>query len=404
MKKMEKLLKEHTAWRNSCLNLIASENVMSEAVKKAYGNDLAGRYAEGLPGRRFYQGLKYFDEMENICIEAFKKKFNANFVEVRPVSGAVANLAAFSGLFKRGDTVFTLGLAGGSHISHEKIGAAGLSGLNVEHLPMNPDGTINVFASRNRIEKIRPAGLILGGSVILLEQPVKELAEMCKRIGTKIVYDGAHVFGLIFAGVFQNPLSLGADVLVASTHKTFPGPQGGIIIGNLSEEEQKNVQRKVFPGILSSHHLHHIPALYVAFKEFEKNGKKYGEQILKNSKALALELDKLGFIVLYKDKGFTHTHQVLLDVGKQGGGAACAQLLEDANIICNKNMIPGDESALNPGGLRLGVQEMTRFGMKEKEMKLIAKLFQELLIKKKPAKAVGKKVIALRKKFQKIKI
>lgn len=401
---MKELLKKHEKWRGECINLIASENSVSKTVRDTYNSDLLGRYAEGLPGKRFYQGLKYFDQMEMLCAEAFKKEFKANFVDVRPISGAVANLAVFSGLFKRGDLILTLGLTGGSHISHEKIGAAGLSGLNVEHLPISPDGTIDLPRAKSMIEKFKPAGIVLGGSVILFEQPVKELVVVCKKIGTKVIYDGAHVFGLILAGVFQNPLELGADVLLASTHKTFPGPPGGIIIGNLNEEEIKNIQKRVFPGILSSHHIHHIPALYIALQEFKKNGKKYGVQVVKNAKAFARELDKAGFDVLYKEKGFTQTHQVLLDVAKLGGGSVCGQILEDCNIICNKNMIPGDQSALNPGGLRLGVQEMTRLGLKEAQFKQVAEFFKMALIQKKNKKDVARKVALFRKKFKTIKI
>ncbi|HOU45879.1 MAG TPA: serine hydroxymethyltransferase [Candidatus Pacearchaeota archaeon] len=401
---MKELLKKHEKWRSECINLIASENLISKTVRDAYNSDLMGRYAEGLPGKRFYQGLKYFDQMETLCAEAFKKEFKANFVDVRPISGAVANLAVFSGLFKRGDTILTLGLTGGSHISHEKIGAAGLSGLNVEHLPISPDGTIDLPRAKSMIEKLKPAGIILGGSVIVFEQPVKELSVLCKKIGTKVIYDGAHVFGLILAKVFQNPLDLGADILLASTHKTFPGPPGGIIIGNLNDDEIKNIAKRVFPGILSSHHIHHVPALYIALKEFQKNGKRYGIQVVKNAKAFAKELDKAGFNVLYKEKGFTQTHQVLLDVVKQGGGAVCAQILEDCNIICNKNMIPGDQSALNPGGLRLGVQEMTRLGFKEIHFKQIASFFKMALIDKKNKKDIAKKVAIFRKKFKTIKM
>jgi glycine hydroxymethyltransferase len=417
---MKELLKKHEKWRSECINLIASENIMSKAVKDAYCSDLIGRYAEGLPGKRFYQGLKYFDQMETLCVEAFKKEFKANFVDVRPISGAVANLAVFSGLFKRGDTILTLGLTGGSHISHEKIGAAGLSGLNVEHLPINPDGTIDLPRSKSMIEKLKPAGIVLGGSVILFEQPVKELVAVCKKIGTKVIYDGAHVFGLILAKVFQNPLELGADVLLASTHKTFPGPPGGIIIANLNEEDQRNIQKRVFPGILSSHHIHHVPALYIALQEFKKNGNKYGIQVVKNSKAFAKALKEEGFNVLYEEKGFTQTHQVLIDcsnlevsdhtfeslnsLGQTGKGAQSAQILEDCNIICNKNMIPGDQSALNPGGLRLGVQEMTRLGLKEIDFKQIATFFKMALIQKKNKKDVVRKIVLFRKKFKTIKI
>lgn len=401
MKKVLDLLKKHEVWRKQCLNMIASENVTSPAVAKAFISDLHGRYGEGLPGKRFYQGLVYLDSMEIELSEAFKAHFKANFCDVRPISGAVANLAVFAGLGQRGDTILTLGLAGGSHISHEKIGAAGLVGFNVEHMDINPDGSINISRAKAKIEKLLPRFLVLGGSVILFPQPIRELKEICKHTGTKIIYDAAHVFGFVFSGLFQNPLLEGADVLVASTHKTFPGPQGGIIIGNLTEEEKKGIQRKIFPGILSSHHLHRLPALSVAFSEMQKNGKKYGQQIIKNSQALAKELSVLGFNVLYKEKGFTRSHQILVDVGD---GTKAAKFLEDCNIIVNKNIIPGDESAMYPRGLRIGTQELTRYGMKEREMKQIAKFFKKALLDEEAAPKIKKQVILFRKKFQKIKI
>ncbi len=401
MKKILDLLKKHETWRRQCLNMIASENVMSPAATKAFISDLHGRYGEGLPGRRFYQGLEYLDAIEISLSEAFKGHFGANFCDIRPISGAIANLAVFSGLGQRGDTILTLGLAGGSHISHEKIGAAGLVGFNVEHMDVNPDGSINVPRVKARIEKLLPKFLVLGGSVILFPQPIRELKEVCKRTGTKIIYDAAHVFGFVFSGLFQNPLLEGADVIVASTHKTFPGPQGGIIVANLSEEEQKNIQRKIFPGILSSHHLHRLPALGVTFFEMRKNGNEYCRRIIKNSQALAKEMAALGFKVLYKERGFTQSHQILVDVGD---GTKAAKILENCNIIVNKNMILGDESAMHPKGLRIGTQELTRYGMREKEMKQIAKFFKMALLDNESSLKIKKQVISFRKKFQKIKI
>jgi glycine hydroxymethyltransferase len=380
-KKILSLLKKHNDWRKNCLNLIASENVMSDFCEKLYVSDLMHRYAEGLPFKRYYQGLKYVDQIENLTEDAFKKHFKANFVDLR-----------------------TLGIDGGSHVSHEEPGAAGILGLKVFHINFDKNLSIDLKKTEEKILKIKPKFIVLGGSVILFPQPIKELKKICQKTNTKIIYDAAHVFGLITAGFFQNPLKEGADIITSSTHKTFPGPQGGIILGNIDQNLQKKIQAKVFPGVLSNHHLHRLPALYFALMEMKKFGKQYVLQIIKNAQTLAERLDKFGFDVLEKEKGFTKSHQVLLNVEKFGGGNLIARKLEEANIVLNKNIIPEDKiDPRNPKGLRIGVQEMTRFGMKEKEMKIIAGLMKEVVIDRKDVGEVGKRVVLFRKKFQKMK-
>lgn len=397
------LLEKHNQWRKECINLIASENVMSLLAQKVYLSDLMSRYAEGLPFKRYYQGLSFYDQLEESVTNAFKDYFKVNFVDLRPISGAVANLAVFSALAQRGDKILTLGLDGGSHISHEPMGAAGILGLEVHHLDFNEKGNIDLEKTKEKILNLKPKFIILGGSVILFPQPVKEIKSICRETGTKIVYDAAHVFGLISAGFFQDPLAEGADILTASTHKTFPGPQGGIILGNLDADLVKTIQRKIFPGLVSNHHLHRIPSLYVTLLEIKKFGKEYALQIVKNAKALAESLFNFGFDVLEKEKGFTQSHQVLVRVKNYGGGDEVAKTLEKANIILNKNMIPGDESPAHPSGLRIGVQEMTRFGLKEEDMKQVATLIKRVIIDEENPEQVKKEVIAFRKKFQVIK-
>ena len=403
-KKILSLLKKHNDWRKNCINLIASENVMSDFCEKLYVSDLMHRYAEGLPFKRYYQGLKYIDQIENLTEDAFKKHFKAKFVDLRPISGTLANMAVFSTLAKKGDKILTLGIDGGSHVSHEEPGAAGILGLKVFHINFDESSSIDLKKTKEKIFKIKPKFIILGGSVILFPQPIKELKKICKKTNTKIIYDAAHVFGLITAGFFQNPLKEGVDIITSSTHKTFPGPQGGIILGNIEKDLQKKIQAKVFPGVLSNHHLHRLPALYFTLMEMKKFGKQYVSQIIKNAQALAVYLDKFGFDVLEKEKGFTKSHQVLLNVEKFGGGNLIAKKLEGTNIILNKNIISEDKiDPQNPKGLRIGVQEMTRFGMKEKEMKIIAGFMKEVVIDGKEVEEVGKKVVRFRKKFQKMK-
>jgi len=405
MEKIISLLKKHENWRRNCINLIASENVMSPRAERVYLSDLMHRYAEGMPFKRYYQGLTYFDLIENETIEKFKKHFKVNFVDVRPISGTLANLAVFSTLAKKGDKIITLGIQGGSHVSHEEPGAAGLLGLKVFHFDFDQKiFNLDLEKAKKKILKIKPKFIVLGGSVILFPQPVKELKKICQKVGAKIIYDAAHVFGLISSGFFQNSLKEGADILTSSTHKTFPGPQGGIILGNIDEDLQKEIRKKVFPGVLSNHHLHRIPPLYLTLLEMEKFGRAYTGQVIRNAKTLAKELNNYGFKVLGKKGGFTQSHQVVVDVTEQGGGDFVAKQLEKANIILNKNVLPGGKLDVKfPDGIRIGVQEMTRYGMKEKEMKEIAKFIKEVILDKKNPERIKKRVIGLRKNFQKVK-
>ena len=404
MDKINLLLQQHNEWRKSCVNLIASENVMSPACEKLYVSDLMHRYAEGVPHKRFYQGLEYIDQIEDSVQEEFKKHFGAGFCDARPISGTLANYAAFAAISSRGDKILSLGVEHGSHVSHEKAGAAGTLGLEVGWLEYNDDCTMNAEKSCAKILEYKPRFIVIGGSVILFPQPIKELREACDKVGAKIVYDAAHVLGLIAAGMFQDPLREGADLITTSTHKTFPGPQGGVILGNVGEETQKKIQTAVFPQFSSNHHLHRMPALYGALREMQTFGKDYAGQIVKNAQALARELDSLGFNVLAKERGFTRSHQVLVNCGQPGSGGVAAAALERANIILNKNIIPGDGvDPRNPRGIRIGVQEMTRFGMKEDAMLQIAEFIKRVVLDKENPETVGKEVAAFRAGFQGVK-
>jgi len=402
MEKINSLVKKHDLWRSECLNLIASENVMSPACEKLYTSDLMHRYAEGIPHKRYYQGLEYIDQIEDLAQEEFKKHFGANFCDIRPISGTIANYAAFAAISQRGDKILSLGIEHGSHVSHEKAGAAGTLGLEVDSLIYNDDCTMNAEMSCAKVLETKPKFIVIGGSVILFPQPVKELREACDKVGAKIIYDAAHVLGLISAGLFQDPLREGADLITTSTHKTFPGPQGGMIMGNVDEPTAKKINQAVFPQFSSNHHLHRMPALYGALREMQEFGKDYAGQIVKNAQALAEELYNYGFNVLAKDRGFTMSHQVLVNCGEPGSGGAAAQLLERANIILNKNIIPGDGvNPRNPRGIRIGVQEMTRFGMKEPEMKQIAKFIKEVVKDGRDPETVKPEVAAFRRGYQK---
>ncbi len=396
-------------WRGrECINMIAAENVTSPLVDEVYNNDFSHRYCEGEPYKRFYGGTKYADEIEQMTLDLAKKLFVAKQADVRPISATVANMATISMFSRPGDTIITNSTPGGGHITHNLAGASGLLNRNPVSFPttedmyhIDADATIRLIEKLDKNVRNHLSLLIFGCSMFLFPQPVKEIAPVAKAHNIKIMYDGAHVFGLIAGKQFQDPLREGSDVLVASTHKTFAGPQGGIILGNFEDDEWSRYKPCIFPGVVSNYHAHRYPALAITLLEYLKFGEDYAKQIVKNAKAFAQALAELGIGVEGEKFGYTESHQVILDVSALGGGKKCEKLLEESNIIVNRNLLPKDPLAKvhDPSGIRSGVQEMTRMGMKESEMKELANFFKKVLVDGKNCKD---DVISFRKDFQKV--
>ncbi|TFG56530.1 MAG: serine hydroxymethyltransferase [Methanomassiliicoccus sp.] len=398
-------VQKHNKWFEESLPMIASENLMSPLAKEMMISDFHDRYAEGLPGKRYYNGNIYVDKVELKCIELAQRIFKCQFADVRPISGTVANMAALMALTKPGETITCTSLDHGAHISTAKFGAVGFRGVNTVTYPFDTnDMVIDVDGAAKLIREVKPKVAQFGLSVFLFPAPLKELNDVFNEVGCTVWYDGAHVLGLIAGGRFQDPLHEGAHVLTASTHKTFPGPNHGIVLGhNLNEELSKKLSSAVFPGVTSSHHLHAMAALAVTMAEWEIYGEKYAAQVCKNAKALGQALYELGVEVLCSHKGFTESHTIAVNVAEHGGGSEAANLMERANMIANKNMIPGDKSAMNPSGIRLGSQELTRVGMKESEMKEVAALIHRVVVKKESPEVVKKDVMALKRNFTKVR-
>ena len=366
------------------LPMIASENILSPLVARAVSSDLHGRYAEGLPGKRYYQGCDDFDTIESLGIESAKRVFNSKFVNIQSISGTVSNIAALKALSKPGQSITAVSTADGGHISHANMGAVGVRGLDLHTYPwdverMEPD----IDAAAKLIREIKPSVALFGQSVFLFPTPLEELSDAAHEVGASVMYDAAHVLGLVAGGVFQDPLREGADVMTGSSHKTFPGPQGGFLISDSEDPKMhRRLNNAVFPGTCSSYHLHHVAGKAVALAEFEAFGKDYARDIVRNARALAESLAERGFDVLAEERGYTASHQVLTRHGDKDSGAGrdAAQMLEKAGIITNMNMLPGDTKALSPSGLRLGVPELTRVGMGADQMDQVAHFFQRALI------------------------
>ena len=385
--------------------MIASENILSPLVAKAIQGDLHGRYAEGLPGKRYYQGCDDFDTIESIGIESARRVFGCRFANIQSISGTVSNMGALKALAKPGDTITAVSTADGGHISHHPMGAVGMRGLNLVTYPwdetrMEPD----IDAACALIREEEPELALFGQSVILFPIPLQELADAAHEVGAKVMYDGAHVLGLIAGGHFQDPLQEGADVMTGSSHKTFPGPQGGFVLSDSEDETlQKKLNNAIFPGVCSSYHLHHVAGKVVALAEFEAFGADYARDIVANAKALGAALAAEGFDVLAEERGYTSSHQVLTRHGgaDSGAGKRAARTLEDCGIITNMNMLPGDTKAMSgPSGLRLGTPELTRVGMGTDEMQDVARFFNRALIEEDDAASVRADVAEFKSRFQ----
>jgi len=413
--------KKHEQYRDlECINLIASEGLKSPAVKEMLrlSMDLESRYAEGendLEGhvkKRYYQGQKYMTAIEDYTTDLMKKVFKCSWADVRLVSGTHANLATFKGLSiaTKNNKMVVTPLSCGAHISHDYTGLAGrvLGLTNIDHAYSIEEMNIDPDKSADIIRAAKPGIVTFGGSLFLFPHPVKELRTVADEVGAYIVYDAAHVFGLIAGGMFQDPIREGADFITSSTHKTFPGPQGGVILADLKNSRMKkavkNVQYAVFPLSTSNTHLGRLPALGVAALEMKIFGKDLARQIVKNAQTAGQYLYENGVKVLGEAKGFTRSHQLAVDVREYGGGKKVAEDLEEANIILNRNLLPYDDqnNRENPSGLRIGFQDVTRRGFKEGDIKHLCDLMLKVIKGERKPSEVREETMALRKEFDKI--
>ena len=413
---------EHHDWFKTSIPLIASENITSPAVDEACNCDFSHRYAEGWSGERVYAGCHYIDQVEDICMDLAKNYFQCKYADVRPISGVVANLVMYNAFTSDNNgKMCCMSIVRGGHISHgprfaksgrQIYGTAGTTrGIDVEYLAFdNDEMNLDIDASAKIIRDFQPELVLFGGSVFLFPHPVKELGEVAREVDAYVGYDAAHVAGLIGSGYFQDPLREGVDAMSMSTHKTLPGPQHGTIVSN-REDLIEDFKACAFPALLSNHHLHNVAGLAIALMEMLEFGKEYHKNVIENAKALGQALYERGINVLMEHKGFTESHQIVVDITEFkdnfGLGGDIEKHLEKANIILNRNLLPYDIAQgrhyQNPGGLRIGTSEITRLGMGKNDMTDIAEFFKKLLIDKKDPKKIKNEIAEFRRNFQEVK-
>ena len=357
--------------------MIASENYASRAVIEAHANVMTNKYAEGYPGERYYGGCEYVDIVENLAIERAKKLFNAEHVNVQPHSGSQANMAVYFSVLKPGNLIMGMDLAHGGHLSHgSKVSFSG-SIFNAIFYGVSPDTErIDFDQVRSLAKEYKPKMIVAGASAYPRVIDFSKFKEIAEEVNAFFMADIAHIAGLIVADLHPSPVGI-AEFVTSTTHKTLRGPRGGFII--TKKEYAKKVDKAIFPGIQGGPLMHIIAAKAVAFKEaMSPKFKEYQKQVVLNAKVLAEELMRYGFRLV---SGGTDNHLMLVDLTNKGiTGKQAEEALSNAGIIVNKNSIPFDKRGPKiTSGIRIGTPALTTRGLKEDEMRLIARFIKDVL-------------------------
>ena len=364
--------------QNSHIELIASENFVSKEVMATMGSPLTNKYAEGYPGKRYYGGCEYVDVVETLAIERVKELFGCEYANVQPHSGAQANMAVFFAMVKPGDTVLGMDLGHGGHLSHgSKVNMSGKY-FKSEFYGVNEKGYIDYEAVLAKAKECKPKLIIAGASAYARKIDFKKFREIADEVGAYLMVDIAHIAGLIAGGEHESPIPY-AHVTTSTTHKTLRGPRGGMILSSNEMQEKFNFNKAVFPGIQGGPLMHVIAAKAVCFKEaLDPSFKTYAKNVVENASALANGLMNRGFHIF---SGGTDNHLMLVDLRNLGiSGKDCEEMLDVANITCNKNSIPNDPASANvTSGIRLGTAAVTSRGMNAEDMDVIAEAISILV-------------------------
>jgi glycine hydroxymethyltransferase len=371
------LIGKETLRQGSQLELIASENFTSQAILEATGSVFTNKYAEGYPGKRYYGGCEYADEVENLARERAKKLFHAEYVNVQPHSGSQANQAAYAAVLNPGDTIMGLDLAHGGHLTHgHKLNFSGKTYKVVAYQVRRDDERIDFGQVAKLAAEHKPKMIITGGSAYSRQWDFKRFREVADSVGALLLVDMAHFSGLVAAGLHPNPCEY-ADIVTSTTHKTLRGPRAGLILAK--EKYGPAIDRSVFPGMQGGPLMHVVAAKAVCFLEaLQPDFAAYQKRVIKNAQALAAGLQQEGFRIV---SGGTDTHMMLVDVFSKGVSGKEAEIaLDKARITVNKNTIPFDVNPpLNPSGIRLGSPAVTTRGFDEAEMREVAAVIAEVL-------------------------
>ena len=394
------LIRQESARQSGCIRLIPSENYVSKAVMLASGSCLTNKYAEGYPGKRYYEGQQVTDLIERLAQERAKELFKADHANVQPYSGSVANMAAYAALAAPGDTIMGMSLSHGGHLTHGWKVSLTSKFYNSVPYPVNTDtGLLDFDHIRDLAKKHRPKIIISGATAYPREIDFEIFGQIAKEVGAFLVSDIAHIAGLVVAGIHKSPVPY-ADIVSTTTHKTLRGPRGGMLL--CKEEHAKQVDKAVFPGLQGGPHMHTLTAIAVAMAEANTpEFVAYAKQIVKNAKILSERLMEHGFNLM---TGGTDNHLMLIDLrNKNIPGKKMAKALDRARIVTNYNTIPGDPAPpMNPSGIRLGTPAITTRGMKEQQARQVADFINKVaenIDNESVIEEVGKEVLLLCSQF-----
>ena len=401
-RKISSLLRKETQRQEENIELIASENYVSKDILKLQGSILTNKYAEGYPGKKYYEGCTYIDEIENLAIDYACRLFHVRYANVQPHSGSSANMAVYKALLNIGDTVLGMDLSNGGHLTHgHPMNFSGKEYNIVSYTVDKESGIIDYNELRNIALETKPKMIIAGASAYSRMIDFAKFREIANEVGAYLMVDMAHIAGLVATGLHPSPVPY-ADVITTTTHKTLRGPRGGLILTN-DEEIITKINKTIFPGIQGGPLMHVIAAKAQCFYEaLQPEFKEYQTNVLKNIKALANTLEKEGFRLI---SGGTDNHLILVDVKGSIGitGKEAEQTLDKINITCNKNTIPNDkESPFKTSGIRLGSPAMTTRGFKEKEFEEVGHIIAKALKNKdnkEILKELKKEVLDLTNRF-----
>lgn len=397
------LVAEHEDWRRACLNLNPAESLISRSSRRLLDSDLATRLGEGPPGDKLYphgSQTRFCDEIEAIVIALAQRQFAARHVEWRPVSTTMANAIVFHALLKPGDVVLSQNEDGGGNYSYHEQGPVALTGARIASMARGgPTFEIDMESAAAQIASLKPRMIVLGGSNVLFPYPVRELRRLADSVGALLVYDAAHIGLLISSGDFQRPLDEGAHIVTLSTHKIMGGPVGGLILTN-EPGLARDMTRLTFPGFMQTRDQNKYAALAVALAEVAEHGKTLAARMVVNAQALARALDEEGFEIVGRDRGYTRTHQIFLDLGETAQGFE--ERCQAANILASDCALSGDIERKRRSGARLATHELTRLGMDASDMVEVARLIRRAALDGEGPESVRKDVRKLLSRFASI--
>jgi len=384
-----------------CLNLNPATNVMNPRAESVLARGLGSRPSLGYPGDKYEMGLEGIEQIEVIAAELAAETFDAKYAEIRVASGALSNLYAFMATCKPGDSIIVPPASIGGHVTHHHAGAAGLYGLDIHQAPVNADGyTIDVAALQTLAQKVRPKLITMGCSLNLFAHPIRDVRAIADQIGARVLFDAAHLCGMIAGGTWANPLAEGAHLMTMSTYKSLGGPAGGLIVTNQADLAER-LDAIAFPGLTANFDAAKSAALALTLLDWRDFGAEYAAKMVSVSQALAHALAARGVPVFGADHGYTKSHQFAIVAAPYGGGQTAAKKLRQANILTCGIGLPIAPVAGDMNGLRFGTPELVRWGVNETHVDTIADLIADALASNDPA-SIAAKTRDFRRKFDKL--